>query len=304
MGNEIIIDALHRIDVYPDPVNTLNPYVYDNYRVFIKDALALKKERNLSYSNRGFAKKAAISPSFLSLILDGSRNLSPEMISKIAFALELNQEEKHFFHDLVLFNQSKLTEEKNFHFQNMSKHKRFKEVKVLEKRQFEYFSKWYHSAIRELVTFENFKNDPEWISNTLIPKISSKQAAESFDLLIQLGLIEKNTQGKWVQTNAVITSGEGFRSLAIRNYHIEMLHSASRSIDHIDRSERDLTSLTFTLDNEQFKWVKKEITEFRKMIISKLVEKKQTPKKVYQLGLQLFPLTQQEPPEEKPNETL
>lgn len=272
---------------------TMTPciYSYDDYRVYIRDYLQAMKDGNPLLSNRFFAKKTKISAAFLKMVSSGQRNLSPSGIAKFSSGFGFNKDEKNFFQELVLFNQAELTEEKNFHFQNMAKHKKYRELRYLDSAQFEYCSKWYYSVIRELIACENFVEDPEWIAATLCPAITPKQAEEALKLLISLQLVRRDEKGRLIQNDAVISSGEKTRSLAMKNYHREMLNKAEQSIDRIAREERDLTAMTFAISEEDFAMVKHEIMEFRRSLISKLTAKKTPSHRVYQINFQLFPLT-------------
>ncbi|MCB0309314.1 MAG: TIGR02147 family protein [Bdellovibrionales bacterium] len=266
-------------------------YSYDNYRVFLQDSFLELKQKNRMLSYRSFAKKVDLSPAFMTMILDGKRNLSPRGIVKFSNGLHMNREESDFFHDLVLFNQATRSEEKLHHFEKMSKSRKFKELRYLEKAQFDYCSKWYYPAIREMMTLKGFREDPVWIASHLSPNISPKQAEEALSVLQYLKLVSRNVEGKLVLNDTVISSGEQFRSLAIKNFHMEMLCKAEQSIDRANREERDLSGLTFCLSQEDMHMVKSEILAFRRTLISKLVQKKTKSERVYQLNVQLFPLS-------------
>src|SRR6185295_13705882 len=85
----------------------LEIFEYDHYRKFLRDFYDSRNDTSEKLSFRHFARLAGFnSPSFLKMVIEGSRNLSHESIRKIAEALRLNKEETQYFTNLVLLNQA------------------------------------------------------------------------------------------------------------------------------------------------------------------------------------------------------
>lgn len=270
----------------------INLFGYLDYRKYLKELYEEKKKTTQYFSFRYFAKAAGFaSPNYLKLVMDGKRNLSQEGIRKFCKGLKLNKVEQDFFENLVHMNQSKTDEEKNFYYQRMSSSKKYIETKRLEKDQYEYFSKWYYVAVRELVALPDFKEEPEWISAKLGHQITPKEAAHAVDLLIKLNLLKHDESGKLVQVDSSITTGPEVESLAVANFHREMLKKAAESIEKTDPELRDISSLTIPVSEETLKEVKKKIQAFRRELHAFLAEQKQYDA-VYQFNFQLFNLSE------------
>lgn len=65
-------------------------------------------------------------------------------------------------------------------------------LKALEAGSFEYLSKWYHAAIREMVLLDGFREDPSWIVRKLKGLVTDKEIKESIALLLSLGLVARD----------------------------------------------------------------------------------------------------------------
>ena len=83
---------------------------------------------------------------------------------------------------------------------------------------------------------------------------------------------------------------EGANHLSIHKYHQEMLQLSERSLSEIDAEERDLSALTVVLGSEHVAEVKQMLRDVRKKIIA-LSEQQTDDMQVYQMNMQLFPVT-------------
>src|SRR3989338_543619 len=265
-------------------------FQYHDYRLYLKDVYEEQKVRNTHYSFRFMAKRVGFSsPNFLQLIMQGKRNLSHESILKISRFLKLNKAEAEFFENLVHFNQSRTDEERNTYYARLSAQKQYLAIRKIEKVHYEYFSQWYHAAIRELVLLSEFQEDPAWIAQQLHP-LSPQEAATSLTLLQELGFIVRDKSGKLTQQDRFIDSGDDILSLAVANYHRAMITKALESIEGTSPERREINALTFAVSKKRIPEMKSMIQEFRKKMGSLLAEEKNTDE-VYQLNIQFFNLT-------------
>ena len=144
---------------------SVNIYEYADYRKFLLHEYQEKKKKERNFSYRRFALYAGISSSnFLNLVIKKKRNLSEEGIRKFAKGFGLNEDQTEYFRNMVLMNQSKTHEEKDCYYQNMVRCKGFAKTHILDKKEYKYYSAWYHPVVRELVVFHSGKIDAEWIA--------------------------------------------------------------------------------------------------------------------------------------------
>jgi len=270
----------------------LDIYQYTDYRRFLKDFYTAKKQANPAYSYRAFSKAAQLSSeNYLWQVINGKLNLSSTTIRKFLGGLKLRKHEAAFFENLVFFNQAKTPEEKNHYYQRMSSSKRYIKARHLEKDQFEYLSKWYYAAVRELVLLPDFQLDPVWIAKRLSPSINLKDAQEAIGLLLRLELIGKDETGRTIQTERHLTSGYEVQSLAAVNYHQQMISRASEALKRTKSEHRDISALTVAVSRKKISEVKRRIHEFKRELHEFMADGEGADV-VYQLNLQLFNLSE------------
>ncbi|MGM0557952.1 MAG: TIGR02147 family protein [Myxococcota bacterium] len=268
-----------------------NIFEYLDYREYLRDYYEAGKKNLSAFSYRYLARLAGFSsPNFFKLVMDGDRNLSSVSVDKFATALKLDREEKRFFEDLVAFNQAESVEEKNEAFEQIAASQRFRRARRIDSSMFEYLSRWYHPVIRELAARDDFRDDPEWVASHLNPSVSVEKVSESLGLLFDMGLLQREEDGSITRGNPSLTTGHEVRSLAIGNYHRQMLERAEESIESIDRSLRDISALTVCIDPENVDDLKERIHAFRETLLD-LCDRDENPSAVFQMNFQLFPLS-------------
>ena len=103
-------------------------------------------------------------------------------------------------------------------------------------------------AIRELVLLPDFKEDPEWIAKKLSPPITPRRAKAALEVLQDLGFLKRDEKsGRLIQSERNITTDREVVSLAIANFHRQMMQQASESIERTRAAKRDISSLTLAL---------------------------------------------------------
>ena len=163
-------------------------------------------------------------------------------------------------------------------------------IKYLDADQYEYFSKWYHSAIRELISLSIFKEDPSWIAKILQPSINVTQADRSLKLLQRLNLVYRDECGRLRVTDKAISSEYEMQTLSLRNFSIEMIDRARESLESIPVAKREISGLTMGLSSECMERIKQRIRIFKEEIVSMVVDDKNESTSVYQMNFQFFPL--------------
>ena len=265
-------------------------FEYDNYRAYLGDLYKLYKETKPHFSYRYFSQKAGFrSPNFLKLVIEGKRNLSPESIEKFANALKLGKKEAEFFRVLVHLNQARTVGEKKIYAEQLMQFRPFRYIHPLRQDQYRYYADWYNIAIRELTMLPEFSEDPAWIARRLVPPISPQQAQKALDLLLQLGLLERDESGRLVQADAFISTGDEVTSTSVANYHRTLIRMGAEALDRFPGSDRDISSVTMTLSEKNYREIKVLIQRFRKELLA-IADQDESPEGVYQVNFQLFPL--------------
>jgi uncharacterized protein (TIGR02147 family) len=273
-------------------------FEYTDYRLFLKAYYEHQKRKNPAFSYRYFALKAKVNSSgLLKNVIDGKRGLGRGLIVRCAEAMKLKKKESEYFECLVDFNEARTVEEKRIFFERLLALRK-PDVHQVQASQFEFYSKWYYSAIRELIGIVPFRGDYAALARGLDPAIRPEQAEKAVRLLKELQLIVKDPQGRYRQAQPLITTGPEVESVSVAQYQIASMDLAKEAIDRHEASVRDMSTLTLSLSAEGFAVLKEEIVSFRKKLLA-LERNFEAPDRVYQLNMQFFPLTKL-PAEQKP----
>lgn len=268
-----------------------NIYEFLDYRRFLKAMYEHFKFTKPSFSYRNFARAAGLKASnHLKLVMDGKRNLSPQAIYQFAKAFWLKNSEQDFFALLVHFDQAKTTEEKSHYYEKIAAQKSYHQVRPLEIGQYEYLSRWHWVALHELVKVKGFREDPKWINQKLGLKLDVKEIEKAIYTLLELGLLKRTSKGELIQSESRLTTQTEVFSLAAINFHRQMMKKASESIDTSRTQDRDLSSLTISVNRKQFERIRERLAQLRREIHA-MVETEEPKDAVYQMNLHLFNLS-------------
>ncbi len=231
------------------------------------------------------------SPAFYLDLVKSRRNLSFKSIPHCCKALGFNKEESEYFENLVLFNQAKTIEEKNRFYQKMLNNKKVN-MNLISKEMYEFYSKWHHTAIREMLFYYPFKNNYRDLAKQLYPSITEDEAKKSIELQERLGFIEKSDFGYKQKTPTITTGDEITQAFEVANFQLNTMDLAKHALDNFSAKTRDISTLTLSLSEKGFKNIKSIIQNTRKDIL-KEAQLDENESKVYQINLQLFPLTKE-----------
>jgi uncharacterized protein (TIGR02147 family) len=272
-------------------VTKITPFSYMNYRLFLKAYYEHAKKHQRGFSFRSFSKKAGFaSPNFLKRVVEGDRSLTTKSAIQVCVGLGLNKQESEFFKNLVAYNQSESSEEKQVFYKKILQSRKFSELKPMMKDQYEYYSSWYNPVVRELIVAKDFDGRLQSICNMIFPKISLKQVEKSVEVLERLGFVKKVAENKWQQSDSLVTAGAQVPSTILYNYHSSCLDVAKYLLFKGDPQRRDVSALTLGVAKERLPQIKKRIQEFRREILE-MVSGDTNPDDVVLLSMQLVPLT-------------
>lgn len=268
-----------------------NIFEYTDYRAYLRDYYVAEKARRPAFSYRYFARRAGhTSPNFLKLVIEGKRNLGPASITAFARALELDAEEASFFAELVAYGQSKADADKNKHLTRITAARNYRKAGKIEGQLFEYLAHWYLPAIRELVARPDFVEDPKWIARELVPSITAKKAAEGLKVLLNLGLVRRMPDGRLERGDPSWTTGPEPSSKIVEAFHNQMLTLATEALQKFSPEERSVSSLVVCVRAKTVAELRRRLTSFQQELLA-LCDADEEPEVVFQVGMQLFPLS-------------
>lgn len=273
-----------------DPPKALNLFEYTDYRAFLKDWYRHRQAQDGKLSYRRLAADIGFrSPGHFSLIVNGKANLSLKILDRFIRYLGLGKKESEFFQALVLYNQAKGLEDRTRCFDRLMSFRQSR-FRAISASQYEFYEKWYYSAVREVLAVHLFKGDFRALGKALQPPISAEEARKAIETLKRLGMIKRDAQGAWHRVDPVISSGTGTPTLAVQSLLVQSLDLAKHALDSIPREERILSTATVSVSRQTFEEIREEVRAFRKRILD-AAQKDPRPDRIYQFQFHVFPMS-------------
>jgi uncharacterized protein (TIGR02147 family) len=263
---------------------------YLEYRDFLRDYYEEKKLSAPYFSYRYMGQKVAIDPSHLVKIFQKQRHIGGSSIETFITFCGLSGSDAEYFDALVHFNKAKSDRDCRQYYEKLLSLKGVKKF-ILEKGQYEYYKKWYYSTILTLLDFYDFKGDYKALAEKLTPPIRVGEAKKAIALLEMLGLIVKKPGGGYCLTNKIVTTGEECTSIAVKSFQEETMRLALESLYRHPAEKRNISTVTITIAESDLDEINQMIKTFRAALLNYAQDAK-NPDKVYQLNVQLFPLTE------------
>lgn len=264
---------------------------YTDYRKYLREFYDWAKANQKGFSHRAFMAKTGMSgPNYFKRVMEGVHNLTDNSIPKFAAALALNETETQYFRHLVYFNQASSLEEKDRWFGVLMDLKAPHSHYVLEKAQYDYYKDWFNIAVREMLSFFPYRDNPGEMGKRLAPPVPPKKVKRAIELLTELGLVARKEDGSYQATSTFIHTDPDVQSLLVPKFHQSMTRLAEEAITRFPRDERYFSSSTVSLSEKTYHEIIELIRSTRKEVLRKVGEDP-TPERVYHLNMQLFPLT-------------
>jgi uncharacterized protein (TIGR02147 family) len=267
---------------------------YLDYKEYLRDSFEALNNGDGRCSLRSFARMCgSASPNFLKLVLADRLRFGSEIIPRLEKPLGLSKKELRYFEALVAFHYATTFEERDRCYQALLKLKASSTHTRIEKRQYKYYSQWFHSAVRALLGYYRFfpgRSSFHELGRQLQPRLTGQQAESSVKLLERLHLIRLNAEGYYEQSTAVVTSGPEVRSQEVAKFQMEMMRHAQVALQKCPADYRDISTLTLNISGKSFQAAREKIIQLRKELIE-MAKNDSDDDRVYQVNIQLFPLT-------------
>ncbi len=249
----------------------------------------LKKKKRPHYSNAALARDLDISGAFLSSILIGKKSIPPSLALKLVEKLNMDDYSKNeFLKGIICAKYS------NSIFESILNDINTNEISTylpIFDDQTSILGKWYYIAILELINCSNFIEDISFLANKL--NISNDQTREALLVLENEKAIIRDEKGNLIKSENYLRIPTIKTSELIREFHLQMIDQATQELksktSDNDYCRRLISGITFTANPDLFEECKKEIENAIHQVSSKFSRGNCT--EVYQLNVQLFPLT-------------
>jgi uncharacterized protein (TIGR02147 family) len=266
-----------------------NIFGYNDFRKYLDDFYSLRRQAEKGFTKTYICKELGLpnTRSYFRDVLNG-KYVSDLKIPLFIRLLGLDKNESQYFRVLVRFNQSNDPQEKDLLLDQLISLNRTPQ-KVLTRNAFAYYKEWYHSVIRAILEVIEFTGNYADLAKRCIPPIKRKQAEDSIKLLLELGLIRKNSKGAYKPTDKVIATGTFAQDDIIRQFQMKCFKAACVAIVNKQKQPKRVMTKTISISREGYKRLEKRLDKFSDEIRT-IVHKDGNPAdSVYQITLALFP---------------
>lgn len=268
-------------------------FSYSDHISFLKDWFSYLKKSKNDFSLRTIAQKSEIAVGYLPMVLSGKRSLSEKAFQKILPLLHLSPQEQKFLTLLRQIGESPTHEGRISALNQMSRLKAFQDSNSKDIRVYEYLTKWYYVAIRELVLLSDFQMETEWIQQKIQYRLSKQEVEEALKFLIENKFIIQSNSGRWEHMTTALDCREGVFKISLGQFHRQMLEMAGNSIEKVSREKRYILGHTVAVSPQDFEKIREILEE--SVAKMKLLNDSNTKKSdVYHIEIAAFPLTREE----------
>jgi uncharacterized protein (TIGR02147 family) len=278
---------------------------YTDFRHYLRDfydyKIHLHKNSFSHYNYKTFSAAADIrSPNYLKLIIDGERNLSPATAKKFAKAMGLDKEGTDEFLLLVQYGQSMDPLERNRHLKSLNDFRTKRRIKSgeIKSEKVDSAPRWVTWVLHALADQKNADFSIDSLRDLLQGKVSADDIRRSMQQLFDTQALQLDTQTGKVKKGLTPPNQEEISAEHIRKIQSELMYLGMEALLNAKAQEREIGTLTVCLTEPEFEKLKFELRHLRKRILKDtLIAREQAPgDRVYQLNIQLFPITKKAKP--------
>ncbi|OUR97186.1 hypothetical protein A9Q84_12735 [Halobacteriovorax marinus] len=273
-----------------DKEKETNIFNYSDYREFLRDFNEMKKRVNPSWSFGLWARELGLnSISSITMIINGQRHAGKKIQKSLIDFFKFNTKEAYYFEELVKIAKSS-KDNPSLTILLLDQNSELKEMREQNTAQVDLFFNWKAHCVKELTQLKDFFPSGTWIETRTNGLIKKDEGKKLLDLLISEGFLEKTFfEGKEViQPSSTIVPTKEVTKEAAHSYHKALMENSAKAIEK-DKDLRSLHATTLSLLTSDLAKAKDIIREFQ-INFSEQIE--QSPgDEVYQLNIQLFPLT-------------
>jgi uncharacterized protein (TIGR02147 family) len=227
----------------------------------------------------------------MNLIVNGQRKLSRKNAQIVVTALGLVLEKRRYFLRLVELDNSRNIKKRTEILEKIIEIKSESIEDEGTRQQLKFYSHWLHGVVFELVEVMEGKHSAETLAARLIPHAGADEVQKSLDLLESMALIRRDPETEqYIKVQPHFIMDEKIQNLGPVAFHNKMIDLAKDSLVRSEEEKRDISSMTLAVPQEGIAQLKAMVVSFQEQVVA-LAEKFQSTDEVYQINVQLFPLT-------------
>lgn len=259
-----------------------------DYRDFLKSYYDKRKEEMPFYSYRMMGDKLGLDSSYLYRVLQKKQHLPAHALPAAKDILALTGRSAEYF-DLLY--SAAVSKDKGKREELMAKALALRDVDrhSLEAAELKVLRNWWILAVRAYLDMNGGVVNVKQIAHDICPPITEAQVEEAIEILKEVGLVKKLASGKLALTEAHLTAGGPEKASAVREFQKQVLGLASDALDTIPVTERNISTLTLSVDQSCFDDLGDMLREFRRLV-QKRVDEVKNSDRVMQMSMAFYPV--------------
>ena len=263
---------------YSDHVEWLNAW----YKAWSKQRRGRNRAR--------IARECGLSKAHVTYLFKGQRVPSPATVDALSDLMGLTDTERDYYQIMVQLVGASF-EEHSVLLARMYSNEGFKRMLRLQAEHMDYISKWQHVVIHELAQHVALPSDPAAIVDLIAPEISEAEVVDAIRTLRELGLLrdddDQGLRARWPQLN----TAAAFQAKGMFAYHTDFLRLAGDALRSVTHKARYFGGATIAVPVDEVGSFKNEAMRLVTRIANLAEEHRGGRVRLYQLGVQLFPLS-------------
>jgi uncharacterized protein (TIGR02147 family) len=252
---------------------------------------AQAQERDAEFSKSEFSRRLGLprTRSYFTDVLAG-RKVGPSFVDRFVDVLGLGREEARYFRTLVRFNQAQTPEDRELAFDQLVGLSRVQRTE-LDPAAWAYYRHWWNGAIRALVATGDWDGEPGPIVRALKPAVTAGQVKDSVVLLLETGLVVRDSKGFLRQTEKMLATPERTRDDLVKQLQIQQMGLVQSALLAGDDPGRSVFTNTVAVSREARELLLERAEAFRRAVRA-IVQNDPSPSdQVLQIALSLLPLS-------------
>lgn len=270
-------------------------YSHLDWRSFLRQSQEERRADEPTFTWKHIAESLGMDPAQLTRILRGSAPLPFRYVPAIGRLFQLDRRALAYFEEMLRLERAR-TEDERIRCRQRLGALRGVATQRIGGLQAEFYTRWHHAALRALVGMGSHRGDGSSLGALCQPEVAPQDACRSVELLLDLGLIERDHDGTLRTTEAHLVAGPDIPVQVVRGFHREAISLARQALETIPATERDISAITCSLDETGFSAARELARELRQKVQS-LAHRTVSPDRIYQLGIQIFPIAMPTPAE-------
>jgi uncharacterized protein (TIGR02147 family) len=222
------------------------------------------------------------------MVVQGDRRLTARSADLLAKALSLKGRRRSLLLAFSRLDSGKSEAEKNAAREEIVRLKSFREEFQISAKQYSFLAVWYYPVIYAMLENSPGLVNPAVYAASLGRNVTAAQVETALADLQDIGLVTKE-DGAWRTSQASLTTPPEVRDLAATKYHRNTLALAEEALA-LPLEKREFGGLTLALPQRLLPVVKERMRALRREL-NELAAQEGNPADIYQLNLQLFPVT-------------